>query len=46
MKLLMLPTQNFPDSEPVIFFDRLLTEELWDLLVTKTNRYAYIMIGH
>ena len=28
------------DSLPVVFFDALLTNELWDLLVTETNRYA------
>lgn len=28
------------DSEPIVFFDQLFTNELWDLLVTETNRYA------
>ena len=28
------------DSLPVVFFDALFTNELWDLLVTETNRYA------
>ncbi len=28
------------DSDPVAFFDKLFTNELWDLLVTETNRYA------
>lgn len=35
------PVHNFDvDSEPVVFFDRLFTDELWDLLITETNRYA------
>ncbi|XP_022804152.1 piggyBac transposable element-derived protein 3-like [Stylophora pistillata] len=35
------PVHSFDvDSEPVVFFDQLFTDELWDLLVTKTNRYA------
>ena len=52
MKLRMLPTQHFEDwnmdlyttlmwtREPVVFFDQLFTDELWDLLITETNRYA------
>ena len=35
------PTFDFPvNSDPVIFFDKLFTNELWELLVMKTNRYA------
>ena len=35
------PTFDFPlDSDPVIFFDKLFTNELWELLVIETNRYA------
>ena len=35
------PVEDFAvDSEPVIFFDQLFTDELWNLLVTETNRYA------
>ena len=35
------PVEDFAvDSEPVIFFDQLFTDELWDLLVTETNWYA------
>ena len=34
------PIKDFVDSEPVIFFDQLFTDELWDPLVTETNRYA------
>ena len=35
------PVKVFPlDSEPVVFFDKLFTDELWDLMVTETNRYA------
>ena len=34
------PLHNFDgDSEPVVFFDRLFTDELCDLLITNTNRY-------
>ena len=35
------PVEDFAvDSEPVIFFDQPFTDELWNLLVTETNRYA------
>ena len=32
------PTFDFPfDSDPVIFFDKLFTNELWELLVIETK---------
>ena len=32
------PTLDFPvDSDPVTFFDKLFTNELWELLVIETN---------
>ena len=35
------PTFDFPvDSDSVISFDKLFTNELWELLVIETNRYA------
>lgn len=35
------PVENFAvDSDPVVFFDKIFTDELWDLLVTEANRYA------
>ena len=34
------PIKDFIDSESVIFFDQLFTDELWDLPVTETTRYA------
>ena len=34
------PIKEFVDSEPVIFFDQLFTDEIWDLLDTETNRYT------
>ena len=35
------PTFDFEvDSDPAVFFDKLFTNELWELLVTETNRYA------
>ena len=34
------PVEDFAvNSEPVIFFNQLFTDELWNLLVTETNRY-------
>ena len=35
------PTFDFEvDCEPIVFFDEFFTNELWDLLVKETNRYA------
>lgn len=35
------PTREYStDSDPVVFFDQLFTDELWELLVEETNRFA------